>query len=82
MFLTILTAPSIITFIDDNTDVSVFYSLSEEEEENASFKMVFTKGIEENNSFYYLLQSENLGYYCKNYPKPHLNFTAPPPDFI
>ncbi|OIQ17765.1 MAG: hypothetical protein BM549_12415 [Lacinutrix sp. MedPE-SW] len=82
LFLAIITAPSIITIIDDTADVSVFYSLSEEEEENACFKMVITKTTEDNNSFFNTLQSANLGYYYKTYPKPHLNFTAPPPDFI
>ncbi|AEH00742.1 hypothetical protein Lacal_0894 [Lacinutrix sp. 5H-3-7-4] len=82
LFLAIITAPSIITIIDDTADVSVFYSLSEEEEEHACIKLIFTKTNEDNSSFFNSLQNENLGYYYKNYPKPHLNLIFPPPDFI
>ena len=85
LFLLFLTAPSIILIIDDSADVSIFYSSSEEEEKgsekNKEIELLF---FDLNNSDLDFASSEvenNLGYYFKNYPKPHLNLISPPPEF-
>ena len=81
LFMAIITAPSIILIVDDSVDISVFYSLSEEEENN-NFKLVFSETNEEDSVFKDLLKRNKLGYFFKNYAKPHLNLISPPPDFI
>ena len=85
LFLLFLTAPTIILIIDDSADVSIFYSSSEEEEKgsekNKEIELLF---FDLNNSDIDFASSEvenNLGYYFKNYPKPHLNLISPPPEF-
>ena len=81
LFMAIITAPSIIMAVDNSIDISVFYSLSEEEENN-NFKLVFSEANEEINLFKDLFKKNNLSYFFKNYSKPHLNLIFPPPDFI
>ncbi|WP_295983050.1 hypothetical protein [uncultured Algibacter sp.] len=85
LFLLFLTAPTIILMIDDSADVSIFYSSSEEEEKgsekNKEIELLF---FDLNNSALDFASSEvenNLLYYFKNYPKPHLNLISPPPEF-
>ena len=85
LFLLFLTAPTIILTIDDSVDVSFFYASSEEEEKgsekNKEMELLF---FELNNTDLDLTYSEvenNLAYYFKNYPKPHLNLISPPPEF-
>jgi hypothetical protein len=81
--MAIITAPSIIMALDDSVDVSIFYSLSEEEEEeNESFKLVFSGNEVDIDYLGDSLKNYNLGYFFKNYSKPHLNLISPPPDFI
>lgn len=84
IFVGFLTTPTLIMLADDTVDISIFYTTSSPEED---------KGIEKNNNIEVLFTSplmsdldfsskENkikLGYYFKNYPKPHLNLISPPP---
>lgn len=81
LFVALITAPSIIIAIDDSVDVSIFYSITEEEEKETL--KVFPMG-ESNEEDYFLTSNsnDNLGYFFKNYLKPHLNIISPPPDFI
>ena len=86
LFMGILLAPSILVTIDDSVDVSVFYSLSDEDEEG--------KGKETNKNLEIICplinhseldlasidSKNNSGYYFKKYPKPHLNLIFPPPE--
>ena len=82
LFMAIITAPSIIMVLDDSVDISVFYSLSEEEEENNNLKIVYSENEEHIDSLSNSLKNNNLGYFFKNYSKPNLNLISPPPDFI
>tara|TARA_R110002049_G_scaffold65035_1_gene170920 strand:- start:41530 stop:41763 length:234 start_codon:yes stop_codon:yes gene_type:complete len=72
--------------IDDSIDVSVYYaSSSSEEEENSAPKIKEVNGLfsETNASEMAMFSNDdenNLEYYFKNYPKPHLNLISPPPD--
>lgn len=85
LFLLFLTAPTIIVMIDDSVDVSFFYATSEEEEKGSE------KNKEKELLFFDLNNTEldfastdvenNLEYFFKNYPKPHLNLISPPPEF-
>ena len=83
IFLAFLAAPSIITIIDDSIDVSIFYASSEEEEKghekNKDTEILFSESINNDLVFDSKKTKNNLGYYFKNYPKPHLNLIIPPP---
>lgn len=81
VFLGLISAPSIIVAIDDSIDISILYSLSEEEEGNKNLEVVSSQDQEEINPFQSLLKFQNLGYQFKTYPKPHLNLVSPPPEF-
>ena len=81
LFVALITAPTIITAIDDTVDISIFYSITEEENENIKLPFPENNVNDLTNAF----KSETnafLGYYFKNYPKPHLNLISPPPEFI
>ena len=82
LFLGIISAPSIIVAIDDSVDISVLYSLSEEEEENNKVKLVVSELDEDTNSYQASFKNKKLGYHFKKYPKPHINLIIPPPEFI
>lgn len=81
LFGALITAPTIVSAIDDSVDISIFYSIAEEENEN--LKLPFP-----DNSFndfvkvFKIESNKYLGYCFKNYPKPHLNLISPPPEFI
>jgi hypothetical protein len=87
MFLLLVTAPTIIMAIDDSIDISLFYDITEEEEEKGKEN---TKGFEkfvvdldiDIEGFLSSENSQDLVYTFKTYPKPHLNLISPPPEFI
>ncbi len=65
--------------MDDSFDVSIFYSITEEEEKETL--KIFP--IKEHGDTEHLLTTnanDNLGYFFKKYPKPHLNLISPPPE--
>ena len=80
LFVAIISAPSIVVFADDSIDVSILYSLSEEEEETKNLKIIVSDNNEETNFLNVSLKFQNSRYHFKNYPKPHLNLISPPPD--
>jgi hypothetical protein len=85
IFLAFLTAPTIISWVDNSVDISVFYSTSEEEEKGSektkTFEVVFNNSIGKDVYFSSTYSTNHHGYYCNNYPKPHLNLISPPPEF-
>ncbi|WP_250433452.1 hypothetical protein [Hanstruepera flava] len=78
LFLAFITAPTIIIAVDDSVDVSIFYSVTEEENEN--LKLAFTDNNFESENISIAVVQENSGYFFKNYQKPHLNLISPPPE--
>lgn len=84
LFLLFLTAPTIILMVDDSVDVSFFYASSEEEEKgsekNKELELLFFELNSTDLDFASSEVENNLGYYFKNYPKPHLNLISPPPE--
>jgi len=80
-----ISAPSIITAIDDTIDVSLFYSLSEEEEkegkEDKTIELLLSELNNLNSDFNTSDDQNKLRYYFKRYTKPHLNLISPPPEF-
>lgn len=81
LFVALITAPSIIIAIDDSIDVSIFYSITEEEEKE-TIKVFPINELHEDDHLLTSGTNDNLGYFFKNYLKPHLNIISPPPDFI
>ncbi len=81
LFVGIISAPSIITVVDDSIDVSILYSLSEEEEETKNLEIIVSENNEETNLLGFSLKFQNSSYQFKNYPKPHLNLISPPPEY-
>jgi hypothetical protein len=84
VFLVFLIAPTIIAMMDDSTDISIFYTSSEEEEKgiekNKEVEVLFFE-IENAQFDIAVLKSKNyLGYCFKTYPKPHLNLIFSPPE--
>ncbi|WP_339751379.1 hypothetical protein [uncultured Winogradskyella sp.] len=81
--MAIIVAPTIITSMDDSVDISCFFGIGEEEEENENLKLLFENNLELSDDFFVIKTNTNLiGYAFKTYPKPHLNLISPPPEFI
>lgn len=70
--------------VDNSIDISIFYSLSEEEEKgHQTIKNVEIIPSDFNHAdllFASKLKSNTTGYKYKTYPKPHLNLISPPPE--
>jgi len=82
--MALIMAPTVILVLDESIDTSIFYSITEEEE-NGKVKKLIPPFSAENNylSFYKeLINQDFFGYRFKNYPKPHLNLISPPPEYI
>jgi len=80
LFMALISAPTIILSFDDSVDVSIFYSINEEEE-NQNVKLIFEKADQDIEMLFEEQTDATLvGYAFKNYPKPHLNLISPPPD--
>ena len=83
LFMAIISAPTVITCIDDSVDVSCFFGFGEEEEESENLKLLFENSLELSDDHFVIKTRNNLiGYTFKTYPKPHLNLIIPPPEFI
>ena len=84
LFMALIIAPSVIVALDDSIDTSIFYSITEEEE-NGKVKSVvppFSLVSSESISHFNLKNSQFFSYRFKTYPKPHLNLISPPPEHI
>ncbi|WP_299098435.1 hypothetical protein [uncultured Winogradskyella sp.] len=80
--MALISAPTIISSIDDSIDITCFFSISEEEENNNA-KLLFDKDHQISESLFEdPLPTNFIGYTFKNYSIPHLNLISPPPDFI
>lgn len=82
LFMGVISAPSLIMTMDDSIDVTYFFGMNEEEE-NESFKLIFEATT--NNHEASILDSKNahnVAYIFKAYAKPHLNQIFPPPELI
>lgn len=83
LFVLFLMAPTVISFVDDTVDVSIFYTNSEEEEKGgkktAEKEFLYCELETEAISFSTTENEHNLEYYAKKYPNPSLKLTSPPP---
>lgn len=84
VFLTFLAAPSIISYVDDSIDVSLFYAASEEEENgkerlidlNVIVSKQSNQDLDYNDYSKYTIKK----YFLKKYSNPYLNLIFPPPE--
>ncbi len=86
LFAALITAPTVLHVIDDTIDVSMFFSLSEEEEkgsETVKSNQILSSGYNHLEVVFLFNESLNgIEYFFKTYPKPHLNLISPPPDSL
>ncbi len=84
IFMGFIMAPSIITILDDAVDISIFYSLAEEEEKGSekdkNIEILFSSANLFESDLCLDESENNLAYFFKTYAKPHLNLISPPPD--
>lgn len=80
LFLAFLTAPAVITMVDDSVDISYFYSITEEEEKGGKIEVLLNRDSINHSDFALPEKAVNEGYYFKKYAKPHLNLISPPPE--
>ena len=84
IFLLFIVTPTIIVMVDDTIDISIAFSASEEEEKgnekHLDIEVLFSKLKTNESDLVFAISENNLGYYFKNYPKPHLNLISPPPE--
>lgn len=81
IFLLVIVAPTAFVIVDDTFDISILFSSIEEEkgnEKHLDIEIFFSK--EKTNDLVLELEENNLRYFYKVYPKPHLNIISPPPD--
>ncbi|ALJ05306.1 hypothetical protein APS56_09295 [Pseudalgibacter alginicilyticus] len=87
IFLLFIAGPTILVMVDNTIDVSIYYTASSaEEEENSTPKVkkvndLFSETNTIETEMFSNEDENNLEYFFKNYPKPHLNLISPPPDF-
>ncbi|MDO6491252.1 MAG: hypothetical protein ACSHW4_07730 [Cellulophaga sp.] len=80
LFLAFLSAPTIITMVNDSVDISAFYSMSEEEEGHNAKKFLNSDNFSEID-ISYVEEKSKQAYTSKKYPRPLINLVSPPPDF-
>ncbi|MFD2822638.1 hypothetical protein ACFS5M_03095 [Lacinutrix iliipiscaria] len=81
IFLLFIATPTIITIVDDTVDISIIFSTSEEENQNhLNVETLFLNKKMNELGLVFTSTENNLGYFFKNYPKPHLNLISPPPE--
>jgi hypothetical protein len=80
IFMAFITAPTIISMVDDSIDTSMFYSLNEEEENVCKIKVLLNTNSSSEVDFALIRTINNKEYYFKKYSKPHLNLISPPPE--
>jgi hypothetical protein len=86
LFIATITAPAIISLVNKNQDISIFFSLNEEEEVNfeiESFKDV--KVCSNPHSLVFLKKNQKrktVRFTSKNYSSVFLKITTPPPKLV
>ena len=84
IFMALVTAPSVISILDDSIDTSIFYSMAEEEENGKCKSLVSPFSLQTHDGVSNFFDNTNqfYTYRFKTYVKPHLNLVFPPPEFF
>ena len=84
LFLMFISAPTIMTLVDDSIDISYFYASAEEEEKSnekpKNLEVFLLDGTQKEELVMLSKRKMHLRYFTKSYPKPHLNLISPPPE--
>ncbi|MFT4698530.1 MAG: hypothetical protein ACI9SJ_001680 [Flavobacteriaceae bacterium] len=83
IFLLVIVAPTVLVIVDNTFDISILYSSIEEEkgnEKHLDIESFLSKEKTIESDLVFALAENNIGYFYKMYPKPHLNVISPPPD--
>lgn len=79
LFAMMISAPTIIVSCDDSADISAFFGMNEEEEQE-DMKLLFDQILEEHEDFSVEVSKlEHINYASNKYHKPYLNLISPPP---
>ncbi len=86
VFIFLITAPTVLTFIDENADIALFFEYPEEEEmgkETNKKIEVFLSDIPDINPGHQISkESAVMCYVIKSYNTPDLNLILPPPEVV
>ena len=82
LFLSIISAPTIITSIDNSVDISMFDGLGEEEESENFKILIETMFTNMEQTDYSLLEKDRIDFTHGLYSKPLINIISPPPEII
>lgn len=84
LFLLFITAPTVVTLVDNSIDITFIYSTSEEEQENHStdknVKLFVAQFKTTDIEFTAFKEAKHLMHCSKTYAKPYLNLVFPPPE--
>ena len=85
LFWGLISAPTIITVLDESIDVSMFYNSLEEEEENSieivkEIKLITYDSQLQLDINFFNNEKINVAYHIKSYSKPFINLVFPPPE--
>ena len=83
IFITFLFAPTVISLIDRNVDISIAYNVNEEEsssKNNINLEYKLEETLSNYESIHFLqIRKLNGHYYKDNYYKVFLSISSPPP---
>lgn len=83
LFVLFLMAPTVVAVLDNSVDVSVFFTTSEEEEKggkkNTEKELLYCDMGNAELGLALDEKENNLEYFQKKYPNPHLKLISPPP---
>ncbi|MCA0131103.1 hypothetical protein [Winogradskyella alexanderae] len=80
LFLTIISAPTIITSIDNSIDISMLDGLGEEEESETFKILIQDQTTSAEQIDYSLLKKDRIVFTHGLYNKPLINIISPPPE--
>jgi len=86
VFTLLITAPTVISVLENSFDVSVFFSVAEEEskekDSNKTIELIVLETKNEVSSLFFFEDTKITSYYSKNYNPFKVESNLPPPEFI
>ena len=80
LLIGVISAPTIISALDNSVDISILFSFSEEEEEIKNLEIVNANNCCEKQISDLFVLNPDVKHTLKNYPNPYLNLISPPPE--
>ena len=83
IFVLFITAPTIVSLLENNIDMSMFYNIAEEENSKETVKLI-SLGINTSKELHGLFncldQDNTFNFYLNTYSELHLDLVSPPPE--